>query len=980
MANTVPIDIVTITEPYSYKHWLARVTSAYVSEHQSYSDYNEYITEWYALKNKTVSSHKTDVKEMYTSLLKDIALNYTTVEEKRFLLNIDYSNPRDLDIVIPFYAKKIKQISHYHIKKREEVIQSSFRNTVKGSDFGVRLSIKNYILSLLSDTAFTSQFNTSVPDISKIGERIVVETKELYESDQVEYDLDPKSLTTAGDNLSAYSANIEDIEPLLFLDIGKLITRELSKVDLTLSTSDCMDPQEKRITQSNHRLAVTFPQTWEQLPLSSFIGGEKTYDNLVYNYQKQLITKFTGSTYYYLSSDSTGTASSSGILFKPDASHRNILNRYYPGHLTVPIDVSYKTMKQLGGFYVPPKLGLLTFASYNPNYTIQTTGLSSNTIYSYPDPALYGQGRGLSRSDQLSPVTHVENVDWAKHNLANGYIAGDIINDSNLPRFNAYQSREESTEYQPSGVSKITDSIDFWTGTTKNIWKNPDLYPNYPLHELPIQNRLDDLIIGDQTVHEWKTDIFGNEFALYKKAHKTRSTTFQDSGNLVKPSNTRGLENDLDTDTEVVDVSGTWFSTPKTTFHTSSFYDLTNQQVIFTTWPRWASTTTGSDRWHPHPTKIPFTSQAYHLAIDANNSVFLNENISFGIGAVTPTAVPNYVIDTVVTSADSDNDSIGLTLAIENYKNGIVFPDSVSQIGIPTNNTTATAKPTFAALTISMQRGGMYQSHPLILELFYPDETGEIHRKIIGSVNPDKMPWTPTYSWNQATARIRAEKVESKITVWSSTFGSSHETEIGDHTLTDDSKIIIDLENRTITYHDSKRSQFGVPLPWVRDWGFNWQKPDSTFPQQFGIYARSQKYSKWVDLIVATPDSTSLTKFNTLASPITADSTLTSRYNTLTGTVYVRNVHSTMVDPISSALSGVFTKYATDPTIMNEINNNIIDFDIIQDVIFLQTSNYIIIEKYDYSYTTDIFTTVLSRKVNLSRFKTSVQQINEVTY
>ena len=85
----------------------------------------------------------TDVKEMYVSLLKDIALNYTTVEEKRFLLNIDYNNPRDLDIIIPFYSRKIKQIAQYYSKKREDVVQSSFRNTLKGSDFGVEVSASN---------------------------------------------------------------------------------------------------------------------------------------------------------------------------------------------------------------------------------------------------------------------------------------------------------------------------------------------------------------------------------------------------------------------------------------------------------------------------------------------------------------------------------------------------------------------------------------------------------------------------------------------------------------------------------------------------------------------------------------------------------------------------------------------------------------------------------------------------------------------
>ena len=52
MANTVDIDIVSLTKPLSYNVWLQHVTNVYVSEEQSTKDYNQYVTDWYAKKNK----------------------------------------------------------------------------------------------------------------------------------------------------------------------------------------------------------------------------------------------------------------------------------------------------------------------------------------------------------------------------------------------------------------------------------------------------------------------------------------------------------------------------------------------------------------------------------------------------------------------------------------------------------------------------------------------------------------------------------------------------------------------------------------------------------------------------------------------------------------------------------------------------------------------------------------------------------------
>ena len=61
------------------------------------------------------------------------------------------------------------------------------------------------------------------------------------------------------------------------------------------------------------------------------------------------------------------------------------------------------------------------------------------------------------------------------------------------------------------------------------------------------------------------------------------------------------------------------------------------------------------------------------------------------------------------------------------------------------------------------------------------------------------------------------------------------------------------------------------------------------------------------------------------------------------GSLMVRNVYDRNVYPILTALSYLTNKYSTD--ILSEISNNIIHFDIISDVIFIETLHYLIIEK-----------------------------------
>ena len=73
--------------------------------------YESYISRWNAYKRKASTTSQETIIEQYRDFIKDISLNYTTVEEKKFLSKIDFNDPLDLDIAIPFFVNKISEIS-----------------------------------------------------------------------------------------------------------------------------------------------------------------------------------------------------------------------------------------------------------------------------------------------------------------------------------------------------------------------------------------------------------------------------------------------------------------------------------------------------------------------------------------------------------------------------------------------------------------------------------------------------------------------------------------------------------------------------------------------------------------------------------------------------------------------------------------------------------------------------------------------------
>jgi len=111
---------------------------------------------------------------------------------------------------------------------------------------------------------------------------------------------------------------------------------------------------------------------------------------------------------------------------------------------------------------------------------------------------------------------------------------------------------------------------------------------------------------------------------------------------------------------------------------------------------------------------------------------------------------------------------------------------------------------------------------------------------------------------------------------------------------------------------------------------------DITLPNDF-IYSDNYRY-------IDSTDSRGSTVVSNLSS---SNSSLTKEeQKTLEGKLYVKNGSYSTSELLSSALAKTITKYST--AVQNQINQNLIDFDIIQNTIFLETNSSLIVDKISY--------------------------------
>lgn len=202
----------------------------------------------------------------------------------------------------------------------------------------------------------------------------------------------------------------------------------------------------------------------------------------------------------------------------------NLTNQFYPTVAHLPSFDSFVNLKQIGEYFKPNNLGLLTYINKDYSYDLSLSSISPNDVYSSPTQKI--DNRGLSKQKQFSPYSiTLENNTWLKEPFTTGSLAGTIKKDifKRYQKFIPYQSLFETNPQTRLGLITPVSRQHPWGGFQNTVWSDPVNQPINFTGEINVNHWAKDQVLKNTTLQldNWCTDIYGNQYGLYKNIKNT---------------------------------------------------------------------------------------------------------------------------------------------------------------------------------------------------------------------------------------------------------------------------------------------------------------------------------------------------------------------------------------------------------------------------------------------------------------------------
>jgi hypothetical protein len=210
----------------------------------------------------------------------------------------------------------------------------------------------------------------------------------------------------------------------------------------------------------------------------------------------------------------------SGMVLEAEAPYKHLDNVNYPTIAVLPYTHNFTSKKKTGKYLLPHTFGVSHYGG--KGYTMELDEVRINQLETqkvekiFLDPNKYGPiTLGLSQHPNKSPVK-VSTIDnrWMMVPYGTGEKSGAITNTQSMQKFTAYQSNYEVYGINHFGVSLQTDGFQFhdaaqrWTGSGQNF--------RGEINSKTYLDRLDRQLTDLGVITNWKMDLFGNNYALYK--------------------------------------------------------------------------------------------------------------------------------------------------------------------------------------------------------------------------------------------------------------------------------------------------------------------------------------------------------------------------------------------------------------------------------------------------------------------------------
>ena len=464
------------TKPFSFLDFIINTKADYTPEEYN-RFYLYYLKEWSAVKNNGQIKEELAIAS-YIDFLKEITLTYSTQQEARFLSTLDFNDPIDLDIAIPFYTEKIRQIILFYKNKRDDSKYVIERNKIKGTEVSIERSIFEKIYDYVFTSEINPEYNVLSSSLSALAVNLKIDIEEFVDVYSNYFDIPRVNNLSQEFNRS----NTNDIDVATFFDNPD----EIFKGDVFLS--------EIPLAINN---AINFDVTCSELnPLfaSTIAAANNNNTDLARNcdelcgfgledklsLKKKFIEKYVGVDFYYI--DSTVSPPVSGLLFKSEKPYANIQNLQTADTAVTPSNFE-RLLKDIGLFFKPDKTGIFKLQANKYTYDIDIDKITTNNkVYIFPDPKIYGNV-SVNRQE-VYPLVFDFDFRHDIKNASSSFAASDPYVRGDEQTFSPYYAKEQS-ELKTQAVD---DSI----------------YINFAD------------VYNEGYITKYQTDIYGNEYALFK--------------------------------------------------------------------------------------------------------------------------------------------------------------------------------------------------------------------------------------------------------------------------------------------------------------------------------------------------------------------------------------------------------------------------------------------------------------------------------
>lgn len=213
------------------------------------------------------------------------------------------------------------------------------------------------------------------------------------------------------------------------------------------------------------------------------------------------------------------------VLIEPASPSECILNNFSPSIATMPLPYNVVSEKEITHYLLPENLGVSFYRGRGYKMSIDNGKLnyfkSISAESTYFDLEKYGpRQRGLTKKDQLS-LSKIDEIDntWMMEPYSSADKSGVIINTLENQKMTPYQSTYEIKNKNDYGVSRQNDQFQFWDPKNPPVWNGSDEFPLSFRKELLVNSfvkRKSELLVDKGKLQNWRNDIFGNDYGLYK--------------------------------------------------------------------------------------------------------------------------------------------------------------------------------------------------------------------------------------------------------------------------------------------------------------------------------------------------------------------------------------------------------------------------------------------------------------------------------